>query len=363
MILIEVHLNVGRRRGLRAIVPADWGEQMRYLVTGVAGFIGSQIAEELILHAHSVVGVDCFTPYYPRAVKERNLRRLRQAPNFRFVEADLRHDDLTELLEGTDVVLHQAGQPGVRMSWGSAFGDYVGHNLMGTHRLLEAARQARVDRFVYASSSSVYGNAVAYPTTEATLPRPFSPYGTTKLAGEHLCGLYADNWGLHTVSLRYFTVYGPRQRPDMAMNRFIQAAFDDSEVELYGTGEQVRDFTHVSDIVQANLLAARRPVPLGTVLNIAGGSYDTVNGVLATIGELVDRPLRIRRTGEQLGDVTETRADCAEAERLLGWRPRMPLVDGIASQVEWQAETGAHRSRAGVTVAVARAAAPMAAVL
>jgi UDP-glucuronate 4-epimerase len=312
---------------------------MRYLVTGAAGFIGSHISEGLLSHATSVTGVDCFTPYYPREIKERNLRALRDAPNFRLVEADLRSADLTELLAQTDVVLHQAGQPGVRLSWGAAFSDYVEHNLMATQRLLEAAKQARVQRFVFASSSSVYGNAPAYPTTESTLPRPFSPYGTTKLAAEHLCGLYAANWDVPTVALRYFTVYGARQRPDMALHRFLQAAIEDRELEVYGTGEQLRDFTHVDDVVRANLLAATRPVPPGTTVNIAGGSHETVNGVLATIAELVDRPLQIGRRGEQAGDVVRTRADCSAAETLLGWRPTVPLVDGVASQLAWQLET------------------------
>jgi UDP-glucuronate 4-epimerase len=310
---------------------------MRYVVTGAAGFIGSQIAEALLPHASSVVGVDCFTANYARLTKERNLQHVREAANFQLVEADLRTDDLTDLLAGADVVLHQAGKPGVRTSWGDGFAEYVDHNVIATQRLLESARRAGVQRFVYASSSSVYGNAATYPTTESTLPRPFSPYGTTKLAAEHLCGLYAANWGLPTVALRYFSVYGPRQRPDMALHRFIQAALEDRELELYGSGSQVRDFTHVSDVVRANVLAAHRPLPPGTVVNIAGGSYQTVNGVLATIAELLGRPLRLRRSGEQAGDVTQTQADCALAARLLGWTPRVPLAVGLASQLEWQA--------------------------
>jgi UDP-glucuronate 4-epimerase len=320
---------------------------MRYLVTGAAGFIGSHISEELLSRATSVVGVDCFTPYYPRKIKERNLSALRDAPNFRLVEADLRSADLTELLAETDVVLHQAAQPGVRLSWGAAFDDYVEHNLIATQRLLEAARRVRLQRFVFASSSSVYGNAAAYPTTESTLPRPFSPYGTTKLAAEHLCGLYAANWGVPTVALRYFTVYGARQRPDMAMHRFLRAAIEDRELELYGNGEQLRDFTHVDDVVRANVLAATRTVPPGSTVNVAGGSYETVNGVLATIAELVGQPLRITRRGEQAGDVERTRADCSAAEALLGWRPTVPLADGIASQLAWQLESTSQTTPAG----------------
>lgn len=329
---------------------------MRYLVTGVAGFIGSQVAEALLPHATSVVGVDGFTDYYAREIKERNLQNLREAPNFQLVDADLRTDDLSDLLRGTHVVLHQAGQPGVRMSWGEEFVDYVDHNVVATQRLLEWARRGGVGRFVYASSSSVYGNAVAYPTTESTLPRPFSPYGTTKLAAEHLCGLYAANWGLPTVALRYFSVYGPRQRPDMGIHRFIQAALEDREIELYGNGEQVRDFTHVSDVVRANLLAARQPLAPGTVLNIAGGSHETMNAVLTRIAELLGRPLRLKQVGEQAGDVAETRADCGLARRLLGWAPTIGLPEGLASQVEWQAAAAAAGTAPEVGVGVLAAA-------
>jgi UDP-glucuronate 4-epimerase len=331
---------------------------MRYLVTGAAGFIGSHIAEALLSRAASVVGVDCFTGYYARHVKERNVQILRKAPNFRLIEADLRTDDLSELLAGTDVVLHQAGQPGVRQSWGNHFADYVNHNVLATQRLLEASRRAGVARFVYASSSSVYGNALAYPTTESMLPKPFSPYGATKLAAEHLCGAYAANWGLPTVALRYFSVYGPRQRPDMAFHRFVQAAVEHREIELYGTGEQMRDFTHVSDVVRANLLAAHRPVPPGTVLNIAGGSFETLNAVLAKIADLVGRSLRLKWVSQQAGDVVRTRADCALAAALLGWKPTVGLSAGLASQVEWQATAPAMVTAPQECVAVAAPAAP-----
>jgi UDP-glucuronate 4-epimerase len=308
---------------------------MQCLVTGAAGFIGSQVAEALLLQGNSVIGVDAFTRYYGRSVKEQNLGRLRAFDDFRFVEADLRTADLLSLLDGTSVVIHQAGQPGVRPSWGDQFVDYVGHNIVATQRLLEAARSAAVQRFVYASSSSIYGNAASFPTTETTLPRPFSPYGMTKLAGEHLCVLYAENWGLSTVVLRYFTVYGPRQRPDMAFHRFITAALEGREIEVYGDGEQRRDFTYVGDVVRANLLATQRPLPSGCVLNIAGGSYATVNMVLNQIAELVGEEVRVRHVGIQAGDVEETRADCRLARLLLGWNPTVQLSEGLAHQVRW----------------------------
>ncbi|WP_020579391.1 NAD-dependent epimerase/dehydratase family protein [Actinopolymorpha alba] len=312
---------------------------MRYLVTGVAGFIGSHIAEYLLPRADELVGIDTFTGNYSRVMKEQNLRKLRQAANFRLIETDLRFADLTDLLTGTDIVLHQAGIPGVRPSWGPGFVDYVEHNVLATQRLLEAARQVGVRRFVYASSSSVYGNAPSYPTSENTIPRPFSPYGVTKLAGEHLCGTYGRNWDVPTVALRYFTVYGPRQRPDMAFHRFIEAALGRTEIQLYGDGEQVRDFTHVDDVVRANLLATEVDLPPATVLNVAGGTRTTVNGVLALLTQIAEEPLQVTRTPEQAGDVSETWATCEQAERLLGWIPSVGLAEGLASQVEW------HRQR------------------
>jgi UDP-glucuronate 4-epimerase len=316
---------------------------MHCLVTGVAGFIGSHVAEALLLQGNSVIGVDSFTDYYARSIKEQNLLRLRTFSDFRLVEVDLRTADLAALVKGTSVVLHQAGQPGVRMSWGDQFVDYVSQNIVVTQRLLEAARREEVQRFVYASSSSVYGNAESFPTTEATLPKPFSPYGVTKLAAEHLCTVYAENWGLPTVSLRYFTVYGPRQRPDMAFHRFITAALHGREIEVYGSGEQRRDFTYVGDVVRANLLAAERPLPPGSILNIAGGSHATVNKVLKLIADLVGDEVRVRRAEQKRGDVEETGADCSLSRLLLGWSPTVQLFDGLANQIRWQstAETAA----------------------
>jgi UDP-glucuronate 4-epimerase len=321
---------------------------MKYVVTGAAGFIGSHIAEALLRQGSFVIGVDTFTSYYARSIKERNLSKLQPFEQFRFVEADLRTVDLLPLLEGTNAVLHQAGQPGVRMSWGEQFNDYVSSSIIVTQRLLEAALRTGVERFVYASSSSAYGNAASFPTTEVTLPRPFSPYGLTKLAAEQLCGMYAENWGLPTVALRYFTVYGPRQRPDMAFHRFIAAAMERREIEVYGDGEQRRDFTYVGDVVRANLLAIQRPLPVGCVLNIAGGSYATVNQALELIGDVVGEEPRVRRVGSQAGDVAETQADCRLARLLLGWNPTVELSEGLANQVRWQASTGPRLVRAEV---------------
>jgi UDP-glucuronate 4-epimerase len=313
------------------------------------------VAEALLLRGDSVIGVDSFTDYYGRSIKEQNLARLRTFPDFRLVDADLRTADVNAMVEGASVVLHQAGQPGVRMSWGDQFVDYVGHNILATQRLLEAARRTGVRRFVYASSSSAYGNVTSFPTTEATLPRPFSPYGVTKLAAEHLCSLYAENWGLSTVSLRYFTVYGPRQRPDMAFHRFVAAALHHREIEVYGSGEQRRDFTYVGDVVRANVLATLRPLPPGSVLNIAGGSYATVNMVLKHIANLVGHKVRVRHVRHQAGDVEETRADCGLARLLLGWNPTVQLMEGLANQVRWQSSAETGLVAAGVAVPVSAA--------
>jgi nucleoside-diphosphate-sugar epimerase len=309
------------------------------LVTGVAGFVGSHLADALLAGGHTVRGVDCFTPYYDRDTKWANVVDLLRHPGFSLIQADLRTDALEPLVADADVVFHQAGQPGVRLSWSDGFPAYVEHNVLATQRLLEAVRVRAVHRFVYASSSSVYGNAVRYPTRETDLPRPFSPYGVTKLAGEQLCTLYAANWGVPTVSLRYFTVFGPRQRPDMGMHRFVEAAFDRRPIPLYGDGEQVRDFTFVDDVVAANLAAARRDVEPGTFLNVAGGGAVTVNELLALLAECVGVPLAVSHLPEQPGDVRMTGGAVDKAARLLGWSPRVGVAEGVAAQVAW------HRAR------------------
>lgn len=312
---------------------------MLHLVTGVAGFIGSQLADALLAAGEDVVGVDSFTPYYDREIKEANLAAAREHTRFRFVEADLRDGDLTGLLDGVGVIYHQAAQPGVRLSWSDGFATYDACNVLATQRLLEAARTCGTERFVYASSSSVYGNADRYPVTEADLPRPHSPYGVTKLAGEHLCGLYAANHGLSTVSLRYFTVYGPRQRPDMAFHRLIESALDQRPFPLYGDGSHVRDFTYVGDVVAANVAAAGADVSPGTVVNVCGGGSTVLRDVVHAVGDAVGAPVPIEQHPEQAGDVQRTGGSGVAARELLGWEPRTTLADGIAAQVAW------HRSR------------------
>jgi UDP-glucuronate 4-epimerase len=318
------------------------------VVTGVAGFIGSHLAEALIERGHEVVGIDCFTPAYPPADKRRNLARLLPYRAFRLVEGDLVTLALDAWLEGAAVVFHQAAQPGVRASWGRDFATYVHHNVLGTQCLLEACARAEVPRLVAASSSSVYGDAPDYPTTEESITRPVSPYGVTKLASEHLCLAYARPGvsALSVATLRYFTVYGPRQRPDMAFRRFLSAAHADEPVVVYGDGEQTRDFTHVHDAVRANLLAMTAPIH-AEAINVGGGHRVTVNEVLDLVGRFTGRRLRVERAPAQAGDARHTGADGTRAEALLGYRPEVSLEAGLAQQAEWvAAELGLARPRA-----------------
>jgi len=305
------------------------------LVTGVAGFIGSHLAERLLHEGHRIVGVDAFTDSYPRAVKMANLSPLLGEPGFRFMELDMTQADLGPLVAEADFIFHQAGQPGVRASWGKDFDVYLECNVRATQRLLEAVRGSiRLRRLVFASSSSVYGQAQALPLREDTLPQPYSPYGVTKLAAEHLCLLYHANYGVPTVALRYFTVYGPRQRPDMGFHRFIQAALQDRPIVVYGDGEQTRDFTYIADAVEANWLALS-PAANGHVFNIGGGSRSSVNQVLTTLEEILKRPIRREQRPPQPGDVRHTWADTTRAREVLRFSPLVSLPEGLARQVEW----------------------------
>ncbi len=312
------------------------------LVTGAAGFIGSHLAERLAAEGHRVIGVDCFTDYYARPLKERNMAALHGHRGFTFIEADLLEMDLPALLRGellggdepVDLVFHQAAQAGVRASWGRQFEVYTRNNILVTQRLLEAAKGTTLRKFVFASSSSVYGDAEQYPTAENLRPQPVSPYGVTKLAAEHLAYLYWKNFAVPTISLRYFTVYGPRQRPDMAFHRFIRALLDGETITVYGDGEQSRDFTYVADAAQANLLAAQSSVA-GEVFNIGGGSRVTVNEVLSLLAELTGRTADVKRTSNQKGDVRHTAADTSRARQLLGYAPRVSLRAGLEQMVAW----------------------------
>lgn len=304
------------------------------LVTGAAGFIGSHLAERLAEMGHDVVGVDCFTDYYARSLKEANLAGLRDMPNFRLLELDLSEDDLGGLLEGVDAVFHLAAQAGVRGSFGEGFERYLRHNLGATQRLLELALRHPLRAFVYSSSSSVYGNPERFPMTEQTPLRPVSPYGMTKLATEELTATYHRCFGLPVVGLRYFTAYGPRQRPDMAFTRFMRAILDDEPLTVLGDGSQVRDFTYVGDIVEGTIAAAQRG-RFGAIYNIGGGQSVQLNAAIAAIERVAGRPGRVENAPAQRGDAYRTGCDCQLALRELGYAPRTALEDGLTAQLEW----------------------------
>jgi UDP-glucose 4-epimerase len=280
-----------------------------------------------------VRGVDAFTPYYEPEAKRANLAPLRERAEFALTEADLREAPLAALVDGVDVVFHLAAQPGVRASWGASFADYAGHNVLATQRLLEACREA-APVFVMASSSSVYGEAERHPTPEDLLPRPVSPYGVTKLAAEALLTAYTANFGIRGVALRYFTVYGPGQRPDMAFHRFIRAALTDGVIEVFGDGEQTRDVTFVDDAVDATVAAAHGAGAPGPV-NVGGGSQVALNEVLDAIERITGRAFRIERREAAPGDVRHTSADLTRARRLLGYEPKVDLEEGLRQEVEW----------------------------
>jgi UDP-glucuronate 4-epimerase len=307
---------------------------MKALVTGAAGFIGSTLAERLIAAGAEVVGIDCFTDYYPRALKERNLSALRNEPRFRFVESTIQAADLPALLDDATHVFHLAAQAGVRKSWGRDFAVYTTNNVEATQILLEACVSRPLERLVYASSSSVYGDNVQMPMREDALPQPVSPYGVTKLAAEQLCYLYCVNHGVPTVSLRYFTVYGPRQRPDMGFNKFLRAALAGQPITLFGDGEQTRDFTFVEDAVKATMAAGQRGIP-GRVYNIGGGSRVTVNEVLEIIGRVTGRKPLVSVEQDQKGDMRHTYADTERARTDLGFSPSVNLEQGLAAEHAW----------------------------
>lgn len=309
----------------------------RAIVTGAAGFLGSQLAERLVAGGHEVVGVDCFTDFYSRTAKETNLVALRDSSAFELHEIDLAVEPLDHLLEGIDIIFHLAAQAGVRGSFGEGFGTYVHHNVRATQRLLEAATRHPIEKFVYASSSSVYGNAISYPTAETAERAPVSPYGMTKCATEDLAKVYGRNSGLHAVGLRYFTAYGPRQRPDMAFSRFFSAALADDPLHILGDGLQVRDFTYVDDVINGTLLAAERGVP-GEIYNIGGGTPVTLLGAIGIIGELSGRRIRVEHHDNARGDARQTTANPSLALDVLGFKPSVNLEDGLERQLSWTLE-------------------------
>lgn len=303
---------------------------MKALVTGCAGFIGSTLTDRLLTEGCEVVGIDRFSDYYAREIKERNIASAIENPHFTLIEEDILQ---METFPEVDYVFHLAAQAGVRASWGKSFEIYTRDNVQATQRLLEWYKNTGIEKFVYSSSSSVYGDT-DLPMREDRMVQPVSPYGVTKLAAEHLCSLYWKNYGVPTVSLRYFTVYGPRQRPDMGINRFVRAVLHNEAITLYGDGTQTRDFTYIDDIVEANVLAAASDVR-GEVFNIGGGNRISVNDLIASIEEVAGKTATVEHIAEQKGDVKDTWADTQRAEELLGWHARTGIASGLKNYVDW----------------------------
>jgi UDP-glucose 4-epimerase len=306
----------------------------RALVTGAAGFIGSHLSARLLREGVEVRGIDNLDPYYPAWIKERHLAELRADPRFEGRREDLNEADLGSLLDGVDWVFHLAARPGVRRSWGGGFDDYVRANVLATQRLLEAARALPLEAFVFASSSSVYGEPAPGDTPEGAPRRPLSPYGVSKLAGEGLVHAYHASYGVPTIALRYFTVYGPRQRPDMAFHRFLRALYEGRPIEVYGDGHQTRDFTFVDDAVDATWRAARDGAP-GTAYNIGGGSPASVREVIALLEQVSGRPAQVAYGAARPGDPRATRADTRRARSALGYAPATDLRAGLARMASW----------------------------
>jgi UDP-glucose 4-epimerase len=307
---------------------------MKSVITGVAGFIGSHLAEKLLVLGHEVVGIDKFLDNYPRSFKESNLGSLGGHQRCKLIERDIMELDLHELLNGADYLYHLAGQPGVRASWGTEFARYTENNIMATQRLLEAAKGKSLRKFVYASTSSVYGDTRDLPMRENGLTQPVSPYGVSKLAAEHLCYLYGKAYAVPTVALRFFTVYGPRQRPDMFFHIFMRGLLRNEETPLYDDGEQTRDFTFCSDIVDGVVSAANYP-GLGEVFNLGGGSETSLLDAIALAERITGRKAKLKRLDRQRGDVRHTSASLEAARLKLAYAPRISLEEGLARQWQW----------------------------
>ena len=313
---------------------------MKTLVTGCAGFIGSHLVDKLLEQGYEVIGIDCFTDYYPREIKEANInlslkkkalpKKYHKNAKFELIEENiLNMDKFPEV----DYVFHLAAQAGVRASWGKSFEIYTRNNIEATQKLLEFYKDRAIKKFVYASSSSVYGDT-ELPMKEDSLLKPVSPYGVTKLAGENLCYLYWKNYSVPTVSLRYFTVYGPKQRPDMAIHKFVKAIFNEDEITVYGDGTQTRDFTFVDDAVEANILAANND-SVGEVFNVGGGSRISVSDLMKTIEKITGKVAKIKHIENQKGDVKDTLADITKTTKLLKWTPKINIEEGLQRQTKW----------------------------
>jgi len=307
---------------------------MKCLVTGAAGFIGSHLCLRLLEDDNEVIGIDSFTDYYAREIKENNLQPLTAHDRFRFFEEDINQLELDPLLNSTDAVFHLAAQAGVRASWGDQFSVYTHNNIEATQRLLEACKGITLEKFIYASSSSVYGTCPELPMRESSPLYPYSPYGVSKLAAEHLCGLYFQNFGVPTVSLRFFTVYGPGQRPDMAFHKFLKAQVDESSIPIYGDGTQTRDFTYIEDIISGIVAACERG-RAGEIYNLGGGNRKKLNSIFPILEKITGSPLNIIREPSQKGDVPHTYASIEKAQHELGFSPKVPLEEGLKKEWRW----------------------------
>jgi len=303
---------------------------MRALITGCAGFIGSNLTDYLLNKKYEVIGIDCFTDYYAKKIKENNISNALKNENFKFIEKDILE---MEEYPDVDYVFHTAAQAGVRSSWGGNFHLYTKNNIEATQKLLEFYKDQTIKKFVYSSSSSVYGDS-ELPMNEKRLLKPISPYGVSKLAAEHLCYLYWKNYNVPTVSLRYFTVYGPRQRPDMAINKFVKSILTDDKIVVYGTGEQTRDFTYIDDVINAIIASAKSDLK-GDALNVAGGSIISVNNLIKEIEYVSGRTARVKYIEKQKGDVKNTCADLNKINGLINWKPEIKIHDGLKNYIKW----------------------------
>lgn len=307
----------------------------KVLITGCAGFIGSNLVDRLLEHGYKVTGIDCFSDYYPEEIKKENILNASRNRNFKLIEEDILN--MNEYPE-VDCVFHQAAQAGVRASWGISFEIYTRNNIEATQKLLEFYKNREIKKFVYASSSSVYGDA-ELPMREDLLLKPVSPYGVTKLAGENLCYIYWKNYNIPTVSLRYFTVYGPRQRPDMAIYKFVKAILNNEKIPIFGDGTQTRDFTFVDDVVEANILATESNIT-GEIFNIGGSSKISVGELIKKIEEILGKKAIIENIEKQKGDVKDTVADISKAEKILKWKPKIGINKGLEKYLKWYLRSG-----------------------
>jgi nucleoside-diphosphate-sugar epimerase len=307
---------------------------MNTLVTGAAGFIGSHLCKKLIRDGAHIIAIDAFTDFYPRRLKENNIQPLVKHPNFKLMPQDILDINLNKIMEKTDVVFHFAAQAGVRSSWGSDFSIYTKNNIEATQRLLEAAKKSSIKKFIYASSSSVYGLSPQLPMVETSTLHPYSPYGVTKLAAENLCFLYYKNYGIPCVSLRFFTVYGPGQRPDMAFHKFFRSIVENKEITVFGDGQQTRDFTYVDDIIQANLSSIQNG-KVGETYNLGGGTQRKLADIIPLLEEICQRKVRIRNLPGQKGDVQHTFADIQKAKNDLCYTPQITLEEGLRFEWDW----------------------------